>query len=191
MVNHIGKVMAHRPPRHHETKCLYVWGPPGTGKSTTIHRVLKTFQKLDPRAGYYPKMGALKKFWDGYDNQPFVLIDDPGQFNAHFAAFKNVISTGALIVEVKGSAMQFDSRLVIVVSNTDPESLANTAGLWGRDAIFDRLVGLRSVIKGGIYSNTTTWVPLGRRVSVTKCRWGSRHWHTTFGLLLASPTKSD
>ena len=63
-------------------------------------------------------------------------------------AFKNVVSTGAHIVEVKGSAMQFDSRLVIVVSNTDPESLANTAGLWARDAIFDRLIGSRSILKG-------------------------------------------
>ena len=33
------------------------------------------------------------------------------------AAFINVVSTGAHIVEVKGSATQFDSRLVIVVSN--------------------------------------------------------------------------
>jgi len=26
---------------------------------------------------YYQKMGGLKRFWDGYDNQPIVWIDDP------------------------------------------------------------------------------------------------------------------
>ena len=47
--------------------------------------------------------------------------------------------------------MQFDSRLVILVSNTDPDTLANTAGLWARDAIYDRLMGSRAAIRGGIF----------------------------------------
>ena len=76
MVSQIGKMMAHRSPRLHETQCLYVWSPPGTGKSTTIHKVLQTIQSMNNAAGYYAKMGALKKFWDGYDNQPSVFIDD-------------------------------------------------------------------------------------------------------------------
>ena len=156
MTSTIAKLMTHRPTRDFETQCLYVWGPPGTGKSTTIHKVLQAFKKIDWRADYYPKMGALKKFWDGYDNQPFVFIDDPGQFNVRFsdedtAAFKNVISTGAHIVEVKGGCMQFDSHLVIVVSNTDPDTLANTAGLLACDAVYDRLVGSRAAIRGGIF----------------------------------------
>ena len=88
MVSQISKMMQHRPSREHETQCLYVWGPPGTGKSTTIHKVFQAFKKLDNRADYYPKMGALKKFWDGYDNQPFVLIDDPGQFNVHYVSIR-------------------------------------------------------------------------------------------------------
>ena len=43
-------------------------------------------------------MGGLTKFWDGYDNQPFVVIDDPGLFDPRYKedkinAFKNVISS--------------------------------------------------------------------------------------------------
>ena len=156
MTSTIARLMTHRPSREHETRCLFVWGPPGTGKSTTIHRVLQALKKLDWRADYYPKMGALKKFWDGYDNQPIVFIDDPGQFNVKFsdedtAAFKNVVSTGAHIVEIKGGCMQFDSHLVIVVSNTDPDTLSNTAGLLARDAVYDRLVGSRAAVRGGIF----------------------------------------
>ena len=47
--------------------------------------------------------------------------------------------------------MQFDSHLVIVVSNTDPDTLANTAGLLACDAVYDRLVGSRAAIRGGIF----------------------------------------
>ena len=47
--------------------------------------------------------------------------------------------------------MQFDSYLVIVVSNTDPETLANTAGFHARDAVLDRFTGSRAAIKGGLF----------------------------------------
>ena len=177
MVTTVAKLMSHRPSRDFETQCLYVWGPPGTGKSTTIHKVFQAFAKIDWRADYYPKMGALKKFWDGYDNQPFCLIDDPGQFNVKFsdedtAAFKNVISTGAHIVEVKGGSMQFDSRLVVVVSNTDPDTLSNTAGLLARDAVYDRLVGSRAAIRGGIFcpDKNTARVTFKKRLIYLCCR---------------------
>ena len=29
MVTHIAKLMSHRKPTEHETKCLYIWGPEG------------------------------------------------------------------------------------------------------------------------------------------------------------------
>ena len=38
-----------------------------------------------------------------------------------------------------------------MVSNTDPDTLSNTAGLLARDAVYDRLVGSRAATKGGIY----------------------------------------
>ena len=61
-------------------------------------------------------MSGLSKFWDGYDNQPFALIEDPNQFNTTFGedevvGFKNVIFTGPYTVEVKCGITQFTSRL--------------------------------------------------------------------------------
>ena len=52
------------------------------------------------------KLNGFRKYWDSYDNQPFVWIEDPGAFNAKFSvddvnAFIILISTGACLQEVK------------------------------------------------------------------------------------------
>lgn len=133
---------------------MYIFGPPGTGKSTCVTNVLKACAALYPQLDYYSKMGGMSKFWDGYDNQPLVVIDDPGLFNIKFNedelnAFKNVISSTRHTVEVKGSSMQFDSFLVIIISNYSPNIMALSAGP-ASDAVYDRLAGSRSVVSGGV-----------------------------------------
>ena len=96
-------------------------------------------------------MGGLCKFWDGYNNQQIVVIDDPGVFNvtmtdAEANAFKNVVSHGSHTVEIKGSSFSFDSKLVVIISNVPPHQLAESAGKFHRDAIADRIMGHRSII---------------------------------------------
>ena len=96
-------------------------------------------------------MGGLCKFWDGYNNQQIVVIDDPGVFNvtmtdAEANAFKNVVSQGSHTVEIKGSSFPFDSKLVVIISNVPPHQLAESAGKFHRDAIADRIMGHRSII---------------------------------------------
>ena len=75
--NQICKLMRYREPRSHRTDVVYYWGPPGTGKTTTIMRILKTIYSLYPEVDYYCKLGGLDKWFDGYDNQKIVYIDDP------------------------------------------------------------------------------------------------------------------
>ena len=144
----IRKLMGRRPPRTHSTKCIYIYGPPGTGKSTQVQATLQAIMKQHPQLDFYSKMGGMSKFWDGYDNQPFILIDDPGLFNIKFNedelhAFKNVISAGAHTVEIKGSHMCFDSKLVIMISNCKPHMFADSAGYAAR-AVIDRIDGSRA-----------------------------------------------
>ena len=72
------KLMRWRPQRSLTTDLVHYYGTPGTGKTTTVSRVLlNTVRKLYPKIDYYSKMVGLSKFFDGYDNKPLCWIDDP------------------------------------------------------------------------------------------------------------------
>ena len=92
---------------------MYVWGPTGTGKTTQTHRFLESLRKFRPDLDYYHKVGGMaSKYWDGYDNQPIVWIDDPNQMDMRndkdtVEMWKRVIGTGPALVEVKFGTMQF------------------------------------------------------------------------------------
>lgn len=146
MYSVINKLMELRPPRTHKTYILYIYGPTGKGKTTNILRALEAVKYAgdgpDP-IDYYSKMSGMQKYWDGYDNQPIVWIDDPnpvGKWSEESAAhFKTVLSTGPTLVEVKHGSMQFDSHLVIISTNLQPGELAASFGSTSEPAILRRL----------------------------------------------------
>ena len=79
-------------------------GPLGLA-NPVVFDVLHTLECINPECDFYAKMGGLCKFWDGYNNQQIVVIDDPGVFNvtmtdAEANAFKNVVSHGSHTVEI-------------------------------------------------------------------------------------------
>ena len=70
-------------------------------------------------------MGGLKKFFDGYDFQPIVLIDDPAEPNTNFNSddvqmFKTIINVHPRMIEIKGSSMPWGTALLIITSNLIP-----------------------------------------------------------------------
>ena len=161
-VNQITKLMFLRKPRKIQTRCLYIHGRMGTGKSSAIFDSMDAIQRTHPEFKYHSKMGGLGKFWDGYDNEPVVVIDDPAVFDVKYDQkeiiyFKNLISNGPMEIEVKCGAMQFDSPLVIMSSNIDPEVLAISAGKPHEAAVWDRIAGSRSVIGKAVYVDTDTY----------------------------------
>jgi hypothetical protein len=109
MVNVINKLIQFRPPRTILTHVLYIWGSTGVGKTTMIYRILATLRKLGI-SDFYSKMGGLSKFYDGYDNQDIVWIDDPVKPDAKLNTdaiqqLKTMMSTGDIICEIKGGSM--------------------------------------------------------------------------------------
>lgn len=148
MVAAIKRLMGNRPARRHLTRCLYVWGPTKVGKSTAIKRVLNSVQELYGYSWHAKMLGFYEK-WEGYDNQDFVMIDDPGLFDARYrnkeiVDFNNVIGPDAYTCDVKFGNFQFDSRLVIITANMSPGEMADSAGRVHRDAVLDRLAGTRA-----------------------------------------------
>ena len=143
MYSTIAKLMLQRPRRVLKTNVLYLWGPTGAGKTTMVYRVLSGLAQRN-LCDYYSKGGGLRKFWDGYDNQPIAWIDDPvsPQFENDSDAIqqlKNVMSVGDCIVEIKYGSLVFDSALLIITSNIHPVNLSNACGEENKAPIYRRL----------------------------------------------------
>ena len=141
MRNQIHRLMSFRPHRSCKTSTIYIHGPPGVGKTTFIYKWFNLLQHFNPELDYYSKVSRLSKWFDGYDNQPIVIIDDPvltpGSigFQEHVQCLRNVISTGPTYVEVKGATMVFDSKFIVFVANPTPEQLDDMCGIQQKDAI--------------------------------------------------------
>ena len=78
-------------------------------------------------------MGGLDRWFDGYNNQPIVWIDDPCTINTSFGQqtvqqLKCLISTGPMKCEIKGGNMTFDSLIIIITSNKNPRQCAREMG---------------------------------------------------------------
>ena len=142
MIEKIYKLARYRPPRTFRTNVLYVHGPSGMGKTTSIYSVLKYLR--DQRIiSFYCKVGGLSKFCDGYDNDDVMWIDDPISVSARgdlesVQRFKNIMSTGDVLVEVKYGTMVFDSPLIIISSNMHPQDMAITMGAENIEPMYRR-----------------------------------------------------
>ena len=77
MVTQINNLMQLKRPRERPTRLFYIWGKAGVGKTTMVTKVLNAIQRLEPRLSHYQKMGGMNKYFDGYNNNPIVWLDDP------------------------------------------------------------------------------------------------------------------
>ena len=125
--------------------CCYIAGPTGIGKTLGVNKFLTKLREAYPHiTTYYKAHGFNKEYWDGYINQPIVIIDDPSiptnQFNmANISeTYKNILSTGEFICNVKYGSMQFDSHLVIILSNIPAREMADAFAPEDREAHYRR-----------------------------------------------------
>ena len=141
-VGMINNLLTLHPFTHKETYCLYIWGPTGVGKTTNLKRVLN-FMREQFDITYYFKLGGLSKFFNGYNFDDIIVIDDPveptAQSNEQVQMFKSVINEHERMVEIKGGSMPLDTKLVIITANISPQTLANACGDTCKEAIFRRL----------------------------------------------------
>lgn len=98
--------------RNWKTHVEIYWGPTGTGKSLLASELL-------PNAFI---MSNEKGWWDGYDGEADVIIDDfrPTWWGIGFML--NLLDRRAMRVEVKGSSVEFLARNIIITSNVDPKN---------------------------------------------------------------------
>lgn len=106
-----------RPKRSAQTQCAVYWGPPGTGKSVAAFSYDRPdcVYSVDPPKERY---GAV--WWDGYDGQRTVVVDDFYGWLARHLVYRLIDIHPSCRVQDKGGSIPFSSRTVVFTSNIPP-----------------------------------------------------------------------
>lgn len=99
--------------RSWETTCITLIGPSGCGKTRWVH------QNYD-RLGTALFVKGPGKWWDGYDGEDVVLIDEMYGSRFTHGELLQLTDRYAHSVEVKGAVINFAPRVIIFTSNAHP-----------------------------------------------------------------------
>lgn len=128
-----------------------LFGQPGQGKSTMIPKIISIFRSLFPNVPLkdltYERTCNVE-YWDGYNNQPIVIMDDLGQqmSGKDISEFQTLVSCNPYVLpmaELEEKGKLFNSPIIILTSNLKygmdlslvyPESaqILDDASFWRR-----------------------------------------------------------
>jgi len=93
---------------------IWYWGVPGAGKSYAARHTFFPFYEKE-----------CNKWWDGYQEEPYVIIDeveqDHGKFLGHF--LKKWSDRYSFSAEIKGGKLQIRPLKIVVTSNYSLEEI--------------------------------------------------------------------
>lgn len=106
-----------RDPNERTYVTLYL-GPPGCGKSWSASRD-------SSEGGVEPYYKSTGKWWDGYQSQSHVILDDFSGASLSYSDFKLVVDRFPHRVEIKGGTRQLRSRWFFITSCSMPDKWWN------------------------------------------------------------------
>ncbi|AGJ74752.1 replication-associated protein [Dragonfly associated cyclovirus 4] len=121
-------------PRFFKTEVYYYVGLPGTGKSRTA---LEEAQAHAPDSIYYKPRGL---WWDGYQQQKCVIIDDFYGWIKYDEMLK-IMDRYPYQVQVKGGFEEFTSEKLWITTNVDTDFLYKFEGY--NTTAFDRRITIK------------------------------------------------
>lgn len=114
--------------RDWKPQVLWFWGPTGTGKTKAAFDI---FSAPEHR---YRNNGNMK-WWDGYDGQQNVIIDDIRCDSIPFPELLALLDRYEYRVEIKGGYRQFLAKRMIITCPFDPATM-----YWGKDECVRQLL---------------------------------------------------
>jgi len=97
------------------TKVYWYYGPTGTGKSKTVYDKAYAGEPTE----WYTKMGS-NKWWDGYEGQPYIIIDDYRRDLCTFSQLLRLCDRYPMLVECKGTSTQFLAKEIYITTPLNP-----------------------------------------------------------------------
>lgn len=102
-----------------------LFGQPGQGKSTCLSKLVSGLSTLFPKVPYQDltyERSCNVDHWDGYNNQPIVILDDLGQklSGADISEFQILVSCNPYVLpmaELEDKGKYFNSPIIILTSN--------------------------------------------------------------------------
>jgi len=108
-----------------EPLVIGLFGQPGQGKSSVLPQLLSKLSPLFPgtkRDNLTYSRSCNVEFWDGYDDQPIVILDDIGQSleGKDIKEFQTLVSCNPYVLpmaDLEEKGKHFSSPIIIVTSN--------------------------------------------------------------------------
>lgn len=141
-----------------EINCVWIYGPSGTGKSEMAHH-------LAPNA--YWTLGNMK-WWDGYEEQDSIIIDDFRESVYPFRDLLRLLDKYTLRLEIKGGSRMAKFTTVIITCPYPPELVYTN--LQGED-IFQlqrRITQKIQTVKRSVLKTQNTEVGSNTNADLTK-----------------------
>lgn len=119
-------VAREQPVRTEQTRCTLITGPPATGKTKKIMQITEQLGYDFKTEVYYLPVRENDKanqWWDRYEGQPVVVIEDAEPGFMSRAYFLRLIDAVPLQVQTKGAHVNFLAKHVFISSNYTEEDL--------------------------------------------------------------------
>lgn len=128
--------MAGRPRDFQTTICVY-YGPPGTGKTRAAA------DRVNGKDAFWlsrPNASSGPLWWDGYNGQEFIVIDEFYGWMPR-DTFQRLVDRVPLTLQVRGAAVQMRSKHICVTSNVHPRWWWKHIGLGAMQRRLEAPVG--------------------------------------------------
>ncbi|AIF76262.1 Rep [Bat associated circovirus 6] len=136
------------PRREKKTTAIVLVGPPGVGKTKYV------MQQIGEDTSYWKPRGP---WWDGYQQQTCVVLDDFYGWVC-FDELLRVLDRYPLKVPIKGGFVEFNSDIVYITSNKEPQEWYNEENICGTmEALFRRFNKVYELVEGGVREMKTVY----------------------------------